>query len=583
MINVLKLFKTAHLSKWKVGLLLLFITLQMLGTLYLPTLTANIINEGVVMQDMDYVQTTGVIMLGVAILTGIFSILATYYSAEIATTFSKNIRDRLFKHTQQLSYQDFKHFSGSSLITRATNDIEQLQSTISMFFETMIPAPFVMIVGLILAYIRDGYMALIILITAILFTIVFGWVTLKIFPLFEKTQVGLDKINGIVGQYLSGIRVVRAFNRTKLEKERMDASFVDFANLNIKINRLFAVMMPIVMLVMSLSTVAIMWFGAMRVDSGNMAIGDIMAIIEYAMNILMYLLMAVFSAINLPRAKVCANRILEVLDYRPEITDGGAHLNGHSDVRLEFKNVSFSYRDAESQVLQNINFVCEKGTTTAIIGGTGSGKSTVAKLIPRLLEASGGEIILNGMDVKDVPQEELRSKIGFVPQKAFLFSGTIADNLKHGHPQASLKDMEQAATIAQAESFINELPEKYESNVVQGGKNFSGGQRQRLSIARMIMKKPALYVFDDSFSALDYQTDAALRRSLKEVTKKSVMVVIAQRITSIKEADQIIVLDEGKVVGKGTHRELLENCSAYFEIAKSQLSEEELENELREQ
>jgi len=580
---VFKLFKEARLSKMKIFLLLLFITLQMAGTLFLPTLTANIINDGVMMENMDYVVSTGALMLGVAVATGIFSILSTYFSAEVATRFAKNVRDKLFDQTQKLSHQDFKKFSTSSLITRATNDIEQLQTTLSMFFEMMIPAPFVIVIGLALAFSRDGYMALIIIISTFLLAIVFSLVVKKIFPLFVKTQEGLDKINSTVGQYLSGIRVVRAFNRTKVDQERMDDSFLEFAQVNIKINRLFAVMLPLVMLLMSLAVVAIIWFGAHRIDSGNLEIGDIMAIIEYAMNILAYVLMAVFSAIYLPRAKVCSNRILEIMDYKPEITDGTSNFNTRSDLSLEFKNVSFYYEDAEKPVLQNLNFRCEKGTTTAIIGGTGSGKSTVAKLIPRLLDASGGQIMISGTNIKDVSQDELRARIGFVPQKAFLFSGTIADNLRHGNPKATLRDMRVAANIAQAENFVNELPDKYEGVVVQGGKNFSGGQRQRLAISRMLMKKPDIYVFDDSFSALDFKTDAKLRAALKGVTKEAIMINIAQRITTIKEADQIIVLDEGKMVGIGKHRELLENCDLYLEIAESQLSEEELADELREQ
>ena len=573
---MLKLFKQAQLGKMNVLLLLLFISFQMAGTLLLPTMTANIINNGVVMGDMDYVLSTGALMLGVAVLTGIFAILGTYFSAEVATTFAKNTRIKLFRHTQKLSYQDYHHFNTSSLITRATNDIEQLQTTLSMVFEMMIPAPFIVVIGLILAFTRDAYMALIIIVSSIIMIVVLGLVTKTVFPLFAKVQKGLDKINGAVGQYISGIRVVRAFNRTKLEQENMDDSFNDFAKVNIKINRIFAMMIPLIMLVMSLVSVAILWFGAIRINSDNMQIGDVMAIMEYSMNILMYVLMAVFAFIYIPRAKVCAARILEVLEYKPEITDGEQHLNGKGDLRLEFRNVSFSYQEAENPVLHNLNFVCEQGTTTAIIGGTGSGKSTAARLIPRLLDISAGQILLNGVNIKEVPQEEIRKRVGFVPQKAFLFSGTIADNLKHGNSKATLRDMKRAAMVAQAENFIDERPGKYDSVVAQGGRNLSGGQRQRLAIARMLVKKPDIYVFDDSFSALDFKTDAALRKALKAVTEKSIVVTVAQRITTIMDADQIIVLDEGKIVGKGTHRELLESCEVYMEIAKSQLSEEEL-------
>jgi len=573
---VFKLFRQAELSRIKLCILLILITFQIIGTLYLPRLTADIINYGVVLQDQDYIFRTGAIMLAVALGTGVVSILSTYFSAEVATRFARNTRRRLFQHTQELSYQDFRHFNTSSLITRSTNDIEQLQSTLSMFFDMLLPAPFVIIIGFALTWDRDPRMALIILVTMAIFLLIAGTIFVLVFPMFAKVQKGLDKINAYVGQYISGIRVVRAYNRTKLEGERIDSSFRDLARLNIKINRLFAVVMPLVYMVLSLSTVAIIWFGAIRIDSGNLQIGDIMAIMEYTMNILFYVLMGVFVLIYIPRAKVCAARIREVLDYRPEITDGKAKINSGVELSLEFKNVGFRYKDAENPVLHNLNFTCNRGTTTAIIGGTGSGKTTLARLIPRLLDASGGQILFNGTNIKEVAQKDLRARVGFVPQKAFLFSGTIADNLRHGNPNATLRDMKHAAHVAQADSFIEELDDKYDSHVVQGGRNFSGGQRQRLSIARMLIKKPDIYVFDDSFSALDFKTDAALRKALREETTEAIVITVAQRISSIKDADQILVLDEGKIVGRGTHRELLATCEVYQEIAKSQLSEEEL-------
>jgi ATP-binding cassette subfamily B protein len=579
---MLKLFREAKLGADKVGLLCIFLALQMLGTLYLPRLTARIINNGVMMSDQDYVLTVGALMLGVAIATGIVSVVGTYFTAWLGTMFAKNLRQRLFTHTQKLSYQDYRHFSTSSLITRSTNDIEQMQTTFGMIFEMLLPAPFVFAVGLFFAWRADGYMALILLIASVTLVAVFSFVVRFVIPLFGRVQKGLDKINERVSQYVSGIRVVRAFNRTKLETKRMDESFGDFAKVNIKINRMFAAMIPVVTLFMSVASVAVIWFGGIRIEHGYMQIGDITAVLEYGMLMLMYLVMAVFAAIYLPRAKVCAARIREVLDYKPEINDGADHIKGSGmqKLRIEFKNVGFRYADAENPVLHNLNFVCEEGTTTAIIGGTGSGKSTIARMLPRLLDASSGTISFNGVDIKNVPQTELRERIGFVPQRAFLFSGTIADNLKHGNPTATLRDMKRAAQVARAEDFIEEYPDKYDAPVVQGGRNFSGGQRQRLSIARMLMKKPDVYVFDDSFSALDFKTDAALRAALKDVTQESIMITVAQRITTIMDADQILVLDEGKIVGRGTHGELLRNCPVYLEIAKSQLSEDELATEL---
>jgi len=518
-------------------------------------------------------------MLLVTALTGVSAICATYFSAWVATAFAKETRTRLFGHIQALSFQDFKHFKASSLITRATNDIEQLQSTFSMIFEMILPAPFVVVVGMFLAFRSDSQMALIILIVSVIFIIVFGVVALWVFPAFIEVQKGVDKMNEKVSQYISGIRVIRAFNRTKLEQENLDSTFMKFAKINIRINRIFAAMMPIVMLAMSLASVAIVWFGTRRVDSGDMQIGDITAVIEYAMNIMMFLIMAVFASIYIPRAKVCAGRVNEVLNHTPEITDGKVVLNNSDELHLEFSDVSFQYHDAENPVLNGLNFICKKGTTTAIIGGTGSGKSTLARLIPRLLDVTSGSIKLNGVNIKELPQEKLRALVGFVSQKAFLFSGTIAENLRHGNTNATVEDMEHAALISQSAEFINALESKFESNVAQGGRNFSGGQRQRLSIARMLMKKPALYLFDDSFSALDFKTDSALRKALKDVTSESIVITIAQRISTIKDAEQILVLEEGKIVGRGTHKELLQNCETYLEIAKSQFSEEELANE----
>ena len=573
---MIKLFKQSQLGVWKVFFLIIFLALQTIGTLYLPRLTANIINNGVVMQDRDYVFSTGALMLGVAILTGVAAILGTYFSAWVSTLFARNTRRQLFAQTQQLSYQDFRHFSTSSLITRATNDLEQLQGTLSMVFQMLLPAPFVVVIAFVLALRINTQMGLIFLIATVTISVIFALMAKWILPIFTEVQKGLDKVNEKVAQFITGIRVVRAFNRTKLERDRMDTSFGHFAKLNIKINRTFAMLMPFVMLLMSAVNIAIVWFGGIRIDSGDMLIGDITALLEYGMNMLMFLVMAVFTIVNIPRAKVCAARIREVLDYKPEIADGKFRLVEEDRPRLTFEDVDFRYLDAENAVLHGLSFTCKAGTTTAIIGGTGSGKSTIARLVPRLLDVSKGSIRLNGTNIKDVPQEELRKKIGFVPQRAFLFSGTIADNLRHGNPDATMGDMHEAVRISQSEDFIEALDEKYDANVSQGGKNFSGGQRQRLAIARMLMKKPDVYIFDDSFSALDFKTDAALRAALKDTTKDSIVITVAQRITTIMDADQILVVDEGKIVGRGTHHELLADCEVYQEIAKSQLSEEEL-------
>lgn len=570
------LFVRAKINKNKLLLLLVFISLQVLGTLYLPTLTATILNDGVLQANLDQVYQTGRMMLLVAGGTGAAAIFSTYLAAEVSTKFSRNLRSQLFEQTQQLSVQDFKQFKTSSLITRATNDVEQVQTMLSMFFEMLLPMPFVVIIGMVLAYLREPQMALIIFITMVIFVTIAVLLIKKVLPIFEKVQTGLDRINERVGQFLSGIRVIRAFNRTKLEQRQMDESFHAFAELNIRINRWFALMMPLILLILNIATVAIVWFGADRITTGEMQIGDITAVMEYAMNILFYSVMALFSFVMMPPAITCAKRIREVLDHRPEIVDGAEKLSETKPTKLEFKQVSFCYSDAENPVLHNVSFSCEAGTTTAIIGGTGSGKSTIAKLIPRLFDVQGGEILLNGRSLAELPQTQLRQKIGFVPQKAFLFSGTIADNLRHGNKNATEEEMNHAVTIAQASAFIESLPNGLDAPVAQGGTNFSGGQKQRLAIAKMLMKKPQVYVFDDSFSALDFKTDAALRKALKEETKEAIVIYAAQRISTIKDADQIIVLDEGNVVGKGTHHELLRSCPHYLDIARSQLSEEEL-------
>jgi len=574
---MIKLFTQAKPGAIKIIFLIIFLALQTIGTLYLPRLTANIINNGVVMQDTDYVWRTGSIMLGVAVLTGVAAILGTYFSAWIATLFARNTRVRLFDQTQMLSYQDFRHFSTSSLITRVTNDVEQLQSTLTMAFQMLLPAPFVVVIALLLSIRIDIQMGIIFIIAAVSMTIIFALMARWLLPLFAVVQKSLDKVNEKVAQYITGIRVVRAFNRTKLERQRMDASFEAFAKQNIRINRTFAVLMPLVMFIMSIVNIAVVWVGGLRIESGNLLIGDITALLEYGMNMLMYLVMAVFTIVNIPRAKVCAARIREVLEYRAEITDGKSNFETATiQPSLVFQNVDFRYLDAENPVLHNLSFECKAGTTTAIIGGTGSGKSTITRLIPRLLDVSSGSILLNGVDIKSVPQRDLRDKIGFVPQRAFLFSGTVSDNLRHGKQDATLEDMRHAADIAQARDFIEALDEKFEASVVQGGRNFSGGQRQRLAIARMLIKKPDVYIFDDSFSALDFKTDATLRAALKGETGDSIVITVAQRITTIIDADQILVIDEGKIVGRGTHSQLLETCNVYQEIAKSQLSEDEI-------
>lgn len=574
MFNLLKKIK---FNKLVLVSLITIIILKTMGTLYIPTLTADIINNGVIKGDINYVLKTGGIMAGVAVLTGLMAILSTYLSADLSATLSRELRSKIFSRAQKLSTQDFKDFSTGSLITRCTSDVNQVENTVIMFLEMIIPVPFIILTGMIWAFSKDGYMALIILMTGMIFLVFISLISKKVINLSTKVQGELDKINSKVRQYISGIRVIRAFNREKHEKKVMNSAFTSYSDINIKMNKIFAVAMPVLMFTMNFSSVAILWFGSIRINSGHMLVGDIMAVSEYSILILVYLVMAVMVLINIPRASACSMRILEVLEYTPEIIDEKiTEIVPNCKKTLEFRNVTFSYRDAEKPVLKNLNFICESGKTTAIIGSTGSGKSTIGKLIPRLHDIQGGEILINGINIKDFAQEDLRETISFSPQKAFLFSGTIADNIRHGKSTATIEEIRAAAIIAQADKFIMELKKDYDSFVAQGGSNFSGGQRQRLCIARALVKKSDIYVFDDNFSALDYKTDAKLREAIKSEVKDSIVITIAQRISTIMEAEQIIVLEEGEIAGIGTHKELLKNCPVYKQIAASQLTEEEL-------
>lgn len=574
---MLKLFKHFKINKKILVILFIVIILKTLGTLYIPTLTADIINNGVIKGDISHVIRTGGIMIAVAIFTGILAIVSTYFSAEFSAALSRDIRSKIFSQAQKLSIDDFKGFSTSSMITRCTNDVNQIDNTVNMFFEMIIPVPFIALIGMFLAFSKDVYMALIIFITIIVFFIFMMLISKSVLKLFISMQDALDKINSKVRQYITGIRIIRAFDRERYEKKQMDETFSNYANINIKVNKIFARAMPLIMLIMNICAVAILWFGSIRINNGHMLIGDIMAIVEYSIIILFYLVMAVMVLISVPRADACSKRILEILEYEPEILDKErTEVIPKGKVTLEFRNVTFSYRDAEKPVLNNISFVCDSGKTTAIIGGTGSGKSTIAKLIPRLHEIQGGEILINGVNIKDFSQKDLRDKINFTPQKSFLFSGTIVENLRHGKKSATLEEIKDAANVAQVDKFISELEDGYDSFVAQGGSNFSGGQKQRLCIARALVKKNDIYVFDDSFSALDFKTDAKLRERLKHVVKDSIVITVAQRISTIIDADQIIVLEEGKIVGRGTHKELLKNCKIYLQIAETQLSKEEL-------
>lgn len=560
------------------ALMIILLFAHTLGTLYVPALTADIVNNGIVKGDLSHVWRMGGFMLLVSVLSSIMAILSTYTSTYISTGMGKDIRCALFRKTQEFSSNDFGKFGAASLITRSTNDVTQVQTAFSIIVEMLLPAPFMTVAGLVLAFSKNRFLAFMLLAAMALILVAMALVAKKIIPVFEKLQSLLDKINRTVRENIIGVRVIRAFNRAEYEKERTDATFTDYASLAIKANKIFAVLMPLIMLAMNLLSLMFVWFGGKQVAAGQMEIGDIMAMIEYAMLTLMYLIMGVTTFLFIPRALTCAKRISEVLSVEPELTQNESEKETaeYSKIKAVFDHVTFRYAGAEEPILYDLNFTVESGKTTAIIGSTGSGKSTIANLIMRFYDVEDGRILIDGRDVRAHDIQELRNKIGYVPQKAFLFSGTIADNLRHGNPDATEEEMRHATEIAQIRDFVESKSEGFMYPVSQGGSNFSGGQKQRLSIARAIIKKPDIYIFDDSFSALDFKTDAKLRSSLKSEVKDSAVIIVAQRISTILDAEQIIVLDEGRIVGKGSHRELMESCTVYQQIAKSQLSEEEL-------
>lgn len=559
-------------------LLLLFF--QSLSDLYLPNLMSKIVDSGVVKGDTNYILKIGAIMLGVAFFSAICTIIAGFISSKVATKFGRDLRKDMFSKVENFSLGEVDKIGTASLITRTTNDINQLQQVLTIFLRMMVTAPIMCIGGIIMAVSKNAKLSLILIVIIPLLMSILGLIGKKSIPLFKSMQVKLDKLNLIVRENLTGIRVIRAFNRINTEKTRFDESNSDLTNTAIKVNKLMALLMPIMMLILNLSAIAILWFGGIQIDNLSMNIGDLMAFIQYIMQILSSFLMFSMMFILLPRASASSERINEVLDLQISIKNIDApkaceNIKGY----VEFKNVSFSYPGAESPALSNISFISKPGEITAIIGGTGSGKSTLASLIPRFYDITEGELLIDNVDIRKMHQNILRNKIGFVPQKAVLFSGSIKDNLRYGKEDATEEELKHAASIAQATEFISNMKDGFESYISQGGTNVSGGQKQRLAIARALVRQPEIYVFDDSFSALDFKTDAKLRAALKDETKNSTVIIIAQRVSSIIDADRIIVLDEGKIVGMGTHKELLKSCDIYNEIVSSQLSKEELENE----
>ncbi|MBP2243304.1 ATP-binding cassette subfamily B protein [Cytobacillus eiseniae] len=573
---MIKLLRHLSVYKWLIAAVLGLVFIQSMSELFLPTLMADIVDNGVVLGDTPYIWKIGGWMLLVSALGAIASVVASYYSSKAAMGLGRDIRRKVFNHVEKFSLQEFDEIGTASLITRTTNDITQVQQVVVMMLRMVVSAPIMLVGGIIMAVSKDAKLSLVMVFTM---PVLIGSILLifyKGMPLFQTVQKRLDRLNLVLRENLTGIRVIRAFNREPEEKVRLTQANMELTDVSIKVNKVMAFMMPVMMLVMNLTVVAIIWFGGIRIDNGAMQIGDLMAFIQYVMQIMFALVMASMMFVMIPRAAVSAKRINEVLNMKPSFLDEGTLKADREQGMLEFEHVTFSYPGAEEPALVDISFKAKKGEVTAIIGGTGSGKSTLVNLIPRFYEASSGVIRVNGVDIKEAAQSEVRSKIGFVPQKSMLFTGTIAENIRFGKQDATQDEMEHAARIAQAEDFISQMKDGFEAEIEQGGSNLSGGQKQRLSIARALVRKPDLYIFDDSFSALDFKTDAKLRKALKEETTHATMLIVAQRVSTVVDADRIIVLENGRIAGMGTHEELLETNEVYREIALSQLSEEEI-------
>lgn len=556
-----------------------FMVVQVLADLYLPTLTSNIIDKGVAKGDIDYIWQTGIVMIGFSLISILAAIGNTFFATRESQKLGKKLRSDIYQKTESLTNDGFDKFGTASLITRTTNDVTQIQMVVQMFLRMMINAPITLIGASFLAYQKDQELTKIFLVVIPIMLVLVGGIMYFAVPLFKSMQKKTDRLNLVFREGLTGVRVIRAFDKTKFEENRFDLANKDYTNTAIRVNSIVALMMPLMTLIMSGTNVAITWFGGHYIAEMSLEVGNLIAFMTYAMQILISFMMLSMIFIMVPRAQASADRINEVLDEDIDITDPKnpkeVTLAGKS-ATLDFNHVDYRYRGAEKLALEDIDFHAKSGEIVAIIGGTGSGKTTLVNLIPRLYEVESGEIRLNQTDIREMTQKNLRELIGFVPQKAILFSGTIRENMQYGSPGATDEMIWKALEIAQAKDFVSELEDGLDSHVEQGGGNFSGGQRQRLAIARALVKPADVYVFDDSFSALDFKTDAKLRQALKQDMTDSITVLVAQRVSTVMDADTILVLDEGKLVGKGTHKELLETNETYAEIVRSQLREEDL-------
>ena len=574
--HILRIFN----GYWLIFIILVGFTYAMvMANLWLPDKMSEIVNNGIIKQDMPAIWHNGLAMILVTAAGGLCSIIIGFLASRIATGVAQKLRMKLFERVESFALADFNKFSTASLITRSTNDIQQIQMTSILLLRLALMAPIMAIGGLQKAIHNAPNLSWIIALAVSVLLVVIAVLFVIAVPRFKKLQTLVDKLNLVTRENLVGLKVIRAFHNEKIEQKKFQQANTELNKMNLFVNRLMMLLDPIMTLVMNFSSVAIVWFGAHLISSGNLQIGNMMAFLEYAMQVIISFLLLSMVFIMVPRAAVSVKRVGEVLDTLPSIVDPSSpqQLPNDATGKIEFKDVTFTYPDADLPVLSNINFTAEPGQTTAFIGSTGSGKSTLINLIPRFYDVSAGQILLDGVDIRQLKLEDLYDQIGYVPQKGVLFSGTIASNIKYGNAKASQKLVEKSAKIAQAAEFINELKNGYKNEIAQGGSNVSGGQRQRLSIARAIAVEPNVYIFDDSFSALDFKTDAKLRLALAKETKHKTVLIVGQRINTIMNADKIIVLDEGKIVGQGTHQELMKNCQVYQEIAASQLSEDELQ------
>ena len=574
---MLKLFKGLKPYWLMVVGVLILVFISTMTDLALPDLMSDIVDTGIVQGDVSYILGRGGVMLAVALLGTVCIICSSYLSSRIGIGFSRDLRKKVFEKVESFSLTEVNTVGTASLITRTTNDINQVQQVTIMMMRMMLSAPLMIVGALIMALRKDVGLSTIILVVIPIIVVVIGVIAKFTMPMFEKMQKRIDKLNLVVRENLTGIRVVRVFNKVDFEQKRFNQASSDLSRVATTANRLMGALMPLMMLILNISIVAVLWFGGIRINEGSFQVGDLMAFIQYLTQVLFSMLMLTMMFVLIPRAQASAVRINEVLEMESPIQNPANGAQPSLKGVVEFKNVAFGYEGAEEHAISNISFKANPGEITAIIGGTGSGKSTLLNMIPRFYDAAEGEVLVDGVNVREMNQALLRSKIGYVPQKAILFTGTIRDNIRYGKEDATDEEIKHALDIAQATDFVSKMPDGLESPIAQGGTNVSGGQKQRLSIARAIVRKPEIYLFDDSFSALDFKTDAQLRAALKAETKEATVIIVAQRVSTVMDADRILVMDEGRIAGCGTHEELLATNEIYQQIVESQLKQGEEE------